>query len=483
MRLNNFSFYSLLTLLIWLPIPLGSNRIWAWSIAGIWVGVTLLTTMFSYRSHWQAFPWPRLNKFKWLLLPIALFQLWGALQLMPLSQPALASLSPMAAKTYSQLNELTNVQGIGQVSVDPFSTYTSLVKGLIYMLFTLLSIVLIDSKKRIQWVLSALLFSGCLQAVYGAMVLLFGFEFSPIFGIRLPDVATGSFIYKNHLANYMMMCLCLGAGLLVSQLHVTPSGSWHTRIQRWVSGIISNKMIVRCGLIMMVIALVMTRSRMGNTAFFAATLTGGFTALIFYNKKPRALVALVISLVLIDTVIVGSLFGLAKVKDRLEQTALTKETRDEVVEWGSLMVEQAPITGYGLGSFHSTFPKFSLANIGYYDHAHNEYLQFAVEAGIPMTLMLGGMCIVALIKAVQTMRKRRSKTMKGTALGCYMAIVGMLIHIAVDFNLQPSANAMTFLMVLVLVGVTSVLPSNPRRTSSHGRVPSHSYSQQKASDV
>jgi O-antigen ligase len=450
---------------------------WAWSIAGIWVGTTLITAIFSFRSHWQAFPWYRLKQLKWLLVPVALFQLWTLLQLLPLPVSFLSVISPSAYLSYAQVPPISGLQidvvadrwsvwqEFGRISVDPFSTYMSLIKGLIYLIFVLMAIILIDSKKRITWVLYTLLLSGCFQAVYGALVLLFGLEFSPVFGIRLPDVATGSFVYKNHLANYMMMCLCLSTGLLVSQLHVSPSGSWHIRIQRWVAGLISNKMIVRCGLIMMVIALVMTRSRMGNTAFFATTLIGGLTALLFYHQKPRALVALVVSLVLVDTVVVGSLFGLAKVKDRLEQTALTKETRDEVIEWGTLMVEEAPLTGFGGGSFYSTFPKFSFWNIGYYDHAHNEYLQFAAEFGFPMTLMLGAMCLVALYKAINTIRTRRSKTMKGTALGGYMAIVGMLIHISVDFNLQPSANAMTFLMVLVLVGLSSVLPSNRRQNS------------------
>lgn len=222
MRLNTFSFYSLLTLLVWLPIPLGSNRIWAWSIAGIWVGTTLIAAVLSFRSHWQAFPFQRLNQFKWLLLPIAFFQLWTALQLLPMSEPVLLFISPMASLAYEQVHLATNTQGLARISVDAFSTYSSLIKGLVYLLFIVLAIVLINTEKRIKWVLSALLLSGCFQAVYGALVLLFGFEFSPIFGIRLPDVATGSFIYKNHLANYMMMCLCLGAGLLVHSFMCPP---------------------------------------------------------------------------------------------------------------------------------------------------------------------------------------------------------------------------------------------------------------------
>lgn len=455
-RLNTASFYSLISLLVWLPIPLGSNRIWAWALAGIWVCVCLGMSIMSFRSHWQAFPWQRLKQLQWLVIPLIAFQIWGMVQLIPLSESLLAILSPLASEAYQVCD------GAGSLSLDRFATYTSVVKGSVYVMFVLAAIILIDSKQRIRTVLVVMLLSGCIQAVYGALVVLLGFEFSPVFGIRLPDVATGSFIYKNHLANYLMMCLCLGAGLLVSQLHVTPSGSWAVRIQRWVSGLISNKMLVRCALIIMVIALVMTRSRMGNSAFFSATLIGGFVALAVYRHKPRALVTLVVSLLLVDTIVVGSLFGIAKVKDRLEQTSLTHETRDEVVQWSLDIIERVPLTGTGLGSFYSIFPAFSQANVGYYDHAHNEYAQFAIEAGLPATLLLGMLCLTALYKTIMTMRRRHSKTMKGTALGCFMAIVGMLIHISVDFNLQPSANAMTFLLVLVLSGVTSVLPSKQR---------------------
>ena len=57
------------------------------------------------------------------------------------------------------------------------------------------------------------------------------------------------------------------------------------------------------------------------------------------------------------------------------------------------------------------------------------------------------------------MRKRDSRTMKGISLGCIMSIIGMLIHISVDFNLQPMANAMTFILILFLANATAVLPA------------------------
>ncbi|MBC7005670.1 O-antigen ligase family protein [Photobacterium sp. BZF1] len=453
MRLNQISFYSMLVLLVWLPIPLASNRIWAWSIAELWVALTTLTLVLSYRTNWQAFPFERIKRFGWLLVPLGLFQVWTAFQLIPFDLEVLKLLSPFAAEAYENIGADT-----GRITVNAYATVSGLLKGLTYLLFALCAVVLIDSKQRVKQVLGAIVVSGTFQAFYGAMVVLLGIEYSLVFGIRLPDVATGSFVYKNHLANYLMLCLSLGTGLLIAQLHVSASGSWHERIKRWVSGMMSAKMFVRCVLVVMVIALVMTRSRMGNTAFFAATTIGGLVALLFYRNKPRVLVALIISILVVDTFVVGSIFGLVKVKQRLEQTTMSNETRDEVVQWSMDIIEKMPLTGTGLGSFHSTFPAFSKANIGYYDHAHNDYIQFAVETGIPATLLLGSSCLFAIWLCVKTIRQRSSKTLKGTALGCLMAVVGMLIHISVDFNLQPTANAMTFILVLVLAGCSAHLP-------------------------
>lgn len=453
MSLNRLSFYGFLALLVWLPLPLASNRIWAWSVAGLWVALICFTMLASYRREIDSFPTHRLKQFRWLLIPLAIFQLWVMCQLIPLPVNVLNWISPFASDIYQSVG----VQ-IGSITLDPFATRMGLAKGGIYYLFVLCAILLIDSADRVRLTLIILLASGTFQALYAALEILLGLEYSLVFGMKVIDRANGTFIYHNHLANYLLMCLSMGAGLLVSQLHVSPSMSWRIRIQRWVSGIVSSKMFVRSALVIMVVALVMTRSRMGNSAFFIATLVGGLIAIAFYKSKPRALIALVISLLIVDTFIVGSLFGLAKVKERLESTAIVEETRDEAVLWSIDIIKEVPVTGTGLGSFYSTFPKVSQRNIGYYDHAHNEYVQFAVEVGIPATLLLGSICLYAIFLSIKAMRTRNSKTLKGTALGCFIGITAMLIHVTVDFNLQPSANAMTFLLVLVLAGVSADLP-------------------------
>ncbi|MDG3088245.1 O-antigen ligase family protein [Vibrio hannami] len=443
-RIERICFFSLLTLIVWLPLPLASHRAWAWSIFEVWVSLQTLSLILTYKN---SFPWHRIRRFAWLLIPLCLFQLWVVIQIVPLPHSIVELVSPVAYNVYESLG-LDNMT----LSLDRYASFSGLLKGIAYTLFAFNAVLLINSVDRVKKVLLFVVISGTFQAFYGALTILTGTTESWIFGIQQGARATGTFVYHNHLANYLVMTLSLGTGLIVSQLHQSESGSWHVRFKRWTEAILSPKMLVRLCLVVMVIALVMTRSRMGNTAFFSVTIIGGLVALLFYKNRPRALTVLIISLLMIDTFIVGTVFGLGKVKERLEHTSMTSETRDQVVFWSMDIIKDYPVSGTGLGSFYSTFPSYTQYNIGYYDFAHNEYIQFAVEAGIPATLILGVPVLLALWFSFKAMRKRNSKTLKGAALGCFMAIIGMLIHISVDFNLQPPANAVTFILVLVLSG-------------------------------
>lgn len=449
-RIERFCFLNLLLILLWLPLPLASHRVWAWSLFEGWIAIVTLLTLFGYRG---AFPWRRVRRFAWLLLPLLLFQVWVLLQIVPISAQWLAILSPKASEIYQLVGSESFT-----LSLDRYASLSALLKGTAYTLFAFNAVVLVNSVKRVKWVLYTIVVSGTFQAFYGALEILLGADVSWVFGLEQGDRANGSFVYHNHLANYLMMSLCIGTGLIVSQLHQTASGSWHERLNRWTSAIMSSKMIVRLCLVIMVIALVMTRSRMGNSAFFAVTVIGGIVALLLYKNRPRALTVLIVSLIAIDTLVVGTVFGLSKVKDRLESTSVQAETRDQVVEWSMDIIKDYPYTGSGMGSFYTIFPSYSDYNIGYYNFAHNDYIQFIVEAGIPATLVLGLAVLWAIWLCLKSIRTRNSKTLKGTALGSLMAIVGMLIHITVDFNLQPPANAVLFIMILVLAGVSSSLP-------------------------
>lgn len=449
--LEKLSYYSFLALIVWLPIPLGSNRVWAWSILEMWIAVQSITLIVAYRGN---LPLEYLARYKYLVFTLVAFQLWVFIQTLPFPIDFLRVISPNSAEIYQSITSSK-----GSISLDPSMTLISLYKGMAYTLVVINAIFIINSSQRLRSMATCLVVGATFQAFYASFMVLLNITESLIFKLPEQNIATGSFVYKNHLANYLMMALCIGLGLIVTQLHVNKSGSWRTHLRRILESILSNKMFIRLCLVIMVIGLVMTRSRMGNTAFFAAVTIGGVLALLLYKHKPRALPLLVASIVAIDTIVVGALFGLAKVKQRIAETSLIGETRDQVVVWCLDIIRDFPFTGTGMASFYSVFPMYSKADIGFYDHAHNDYVQFAVEAGIPATLLLGTVIIYSFCRAIRTIQRRNSRTMKGIALGSIMAMIGMMIHISVDFNLQPTANALTFLLILFFANATSVLPA------------------------
>ncbi|OAD20276.1 O-Antigen polymerase [Candidatus Thiomargarita nelsonii] len=274
------------------------------------------------------------------------------------------------------------------------------------------------------------------------------------------------------MAGYLVMCLSVGIGLLIAQLgQGSDSSTWRQRFVKLLDWILSEKMRLRIYLVVMVIALVLTRSRMGNTAFFASMTIAGIITLILSRHINRATAILLVSLIVIDIFIVGAWFGLEKVTQRLEQTSLATETRDDVD------IDMLPywddyfLTGSGLGSFYTTFPRYQGADVtGFWVHAHNDYLELATETGLIGVLLLGiAILLTAGVVLIALYRRHRALN-RGIAFSVTMAITALLIHSTVDFNLQIPANAATFMLILALAWVARYLP---RKTTHDSKPPSH----------
>nr|WP_232348818.1 O-antigen ligase family protein [Neptunomonas qingdaonensis] len=338
------------------------------------------------------------------------------------------------------------------LSIDVNSTLQQFVLGWGLIGFLVLALLLINSSLRIRWTIYTLVISGLFQATYGSLMTLSGIESS----FLLPKdtylgVATGTFINRNHLAGYLVICLSMGLGMMIALLNLTPSGNWRNRLRRWITALLSQKILLRLALVMMVIGLVLTHSRMGNTSFFAAMMITGVLALLLSKHASRSTLILLSSLIIIDIFIVGTFFGIEKVVDRLENTSSQRETRDEVDHYSLTLMSNNLLLGSGSGTFYTAFPEYREADIRlFYDHAHNDYLEFLTERGligfIPLLLAI----ILSFLVALKAQWTRRNPLMRGLSFGCLMSMIAMGMHATVDFNLQIPANAASFMLVLAL---------------------------------
>ncbi|MFC3121286.1 O-antigen ligase family protein [Agaribacter flavus] len=369
-------------------------------------------------------------------------------------------ISPESLYLYKQANASSYY-----VSIDTGQSTINFIKLLSMFCLLVTTLQLLKSEIRIKLLLTVMVASGTFQAIYGILEVLLNTKTSLVFGFEVTSSATGSFVYRNHYANFLMLCLCAGLGLIVTSLEKERTASPKDFLRVFASNMLSSKAIIRICLAIMVIALVMSRSRMGNTAFFVSMAITGVLALLLIKNRSQGLIVLIVSIFIIDLLIVSTYFGLDRVQQRLAQTSFEQESRDEVVREASQIIQDFPFFGSGGGSFYSIFPSYQESKIhAFYDHAHNDYLQFIIEYGIMGAIILATICGFTLYKSLRAMKVRKNSIFRGVGFASSMAMIGMGIHMMVDFPMQAFANSCYFIIFIALAMISNSLRLRKRKS-------------------
>lgn len=451
-------FLGYLAILAWTPLPFGGANPWARNLQVllclILAATMLISALLRNVPLGKALAPYRLPILIFLLVPI-----WVTLQALPLPAGVVQFLSPSANDMQSYLASPSTL------SLEPGTTQQYAALSWSFWLFFVMTLLLVDGKTRLKQLMTFIVFCGVFQALYGSIMTLSGWELG--FFIEKNAYlgrATGTFINRNHLAGYLEMCLAVGIGLLVSSLGKGSSGNWRSTSRRWLETLLGPKMRLRIFLAIMVIALVLTRSRMGNAAFFVALPVCGFLWMALQKKFSRGPIILFASLLLVDSLIVGQWFGFEELAERMQGTSQESENRDELAANTVDLIRGYPITGTGVGSYYSSFP--SVRNnqiIGFNQHAHSDYLQFPSEFGLTGSLLLGALLILAFASSVMALLRRRNNLMLGAAFAGLMGLLSLVIHSAVDFNLQIPSNALMFTLLISLAFLALMQKSNSRQ--------------------
>jgi len=321
-----------------------------------------------------------------------------------------------------------------------------------------------------------------MQAVLAAVLLSIKANYRIFYISITHQDAVGTFVNRNHLAGYLCMTLSVGIGLMMARLghqKRNQHANWKTRLASAFEFVLSPKMRLRMLLIVMVIGLVLTRSRMGNTAFFSAMLVVGAMAMVLARKTAPQTMILIASLVIIDVLVVGTWVGLEKVVERVQGTEVMTadggkqesiEARSEAARTALAIIRDYPLVGTGGGSFYNIFLSYRTPQFGhtFLDHAHNDYVEIASDFGLLGLGLLGLLVTSTLWTAIKVLKSRRSPLPWGMAFGVSMSVVALAVHSMVDFNLQIPANALTMVVILAMGWISHHLPSSrEQRTHSH----------------
>ena len=150
----------------------------------------------------------------------------------------------------------------------------------------------------------------------------------------------------------------------------------------------------------------------------------------------------------------------------LKETSEDASLQSRILVWRHTvqMISDYPVLGSGPGTYATIFTQYQPPGIlGRYYMAHNDYLHFISETGIPLIVVMAWM-IVALYQKGMTKLAHPSRLVRGTTIGALSGITAILFYSIFDFNLHIPANAILFTVLAAIVA--SPVPESAKRMES-----------------
>ena len=479
---ERLSFLMLLVVVVWMPLPLGSNRPWAWSLLEVAVvggfGLALLMSSACRDATVQA-----VRSLRGASVLFAAWLAFGLFQTLPLGDALVAYLAPGPAAIYRSGGILTAGRPAA-VAVDTGLAVDEWLKHLAWVVLFFWVLALVRSRRRLRVLALVLVGTGLFEAAYGLAVWLGGDSL----GLWRPEwyghhVVTGTFVNRNHFAAHIVMTFSVGLGLLLAELLRSRwiGAGYRQRVRDLAALLHGPRLLALSGLAIMALALVLSTSRGGMLALLGAlALVSGLGA-VWHRRGHAERRAFGVAMAVILAAVLWT--GPATLLARFDSIGSESEGRIDVWRDTGALISSSPWFGVGGGNYRWSITAFRTADLGgtWINHAHNDYLELLAEygavggllAGLPVLMVLGGVLL--------GFRRRRDPLVRGLLFGALTACLAFLLHAFVDFNFRIPANAGYFFVILAMglaaarvdaAGVGSAMePGSSRDAASRGSNP------------
>ncbi|OOZ38666.1 hypothetical protein, partial [Solemya elarraichensis gill symbiont] len=253
-----------LFLIAWLPLPLGSNRVWAWSFFE--VAIFLLAGAWLVYILSRKLPLPGvLIRLKIPLLLLGAWILYQWLQLVPVPLALLEFLSPSTAALITSAEPVIGTSWHA-LSLDPGSSLAGILKNTAYLLMLLMTLILVDSRKRLRTLMILLLCVGLGEALLGIA----GYYGNGLTALWVEAGGTsrahGTYPTPNHFGALLSIAISVTLGLLLSSMNLVREGKGMRGVLiRWLSVVLSPRAVL-------IVALYLSNSRGASLSLFFSLL-------------------------------------------------------------------------------------------------------------------------------------------------------------------------------------------------------------------
>jgi len=425
-------------LLIWSPIPYGSNREWASALLSVGTFTTVLVWV---TANWRqnGSELFRSRAHRRVLLAFASPVLYLLVQSIPLPSGWLEILSPNAHRLYV-------ASGIGDwmpLSTGVGDTLRTLLDQATYCSLLALVLATATGTWRLQSISIAVIVVGVAQVLLGYVANVYRVDFVPTM-LRDGhfDRITGTFVNPNHLAANIVIAVGLVIGFL-SRGPARPNVGYRSKLRIIVFELFGSRGLLVITLGILLLGLSLTGSRGAVASLAGSGLIVLVLSCVRNWKAHRTIKSL--SIASASMLALGLAYAIWRYRS---------EFGERLEQWrGTVRIfEDYPLFGVGGGNYQWVFSGYRSESLRplVYDHAHNDYLELLAEYGIMGSALFAIAMLYAINIIINGYMQCRDRRLRGLVLGALLGILSFLIHGLVDFNFHIPANAAYF---YALIGI------------------------------
>lgn len=368
----------------------------------------------------------------------------------------------------SQVSADKSLTGLHAVSMIPYATESAWLA--LYPLFAVFLVAVGLPTQRLEILIGVFLGVAACQAVLG--LIQYGDGPGSIFyfgNSHMAGSATGTYVNRNHLAGLLEMALPLGLGLLAANVGYT--GHHRRRHQRRKRTLrqrlvvlntirINRAMLYGTISVAILLGLIFTRSRAGVTLAILGIL---LSMLAFSRRLGGKNVYGLMGTFSAVGLSLATMIGLVPVLARFANQDPMGSRWPIFASTLHAIGEFFPL-GSGAGTFAEVFHRFHPEEIkGVLIHrAHNEYLEWIMEDGLSVTVLLAIVVFFYLRQWPRVWHRGAWSTFRFAQVGAGIGLLLMGLHSLVDFNLHIPANGIYFAFLAAVFYHSYQEPREPK---------------------
>lgn len=248
----------------------------------------------------------------------------------------------------------------------------------------------------------------------------------------------GPFLQPNLFGNFLLLAFFVSLGIAFKRPH------------GWV-------LTPTLTSILLLVAIALTGSKGALLALLVGISSFGAAVAVSLNSPPNAWrVFLFSSIPAVSALIIFAAL-LPPIRLRLETlwTAQVNSWMFRLIVWKATLIGSLskPLTGFGAGTFEWAYPQFT--TVGFTRHAHNGFLQTAIESGF-VGLILQALFFVTTLGSRSTLQSN-PKTLDPIRFSCKAALAAFCFHNLVETAWMTLANLIS-LAVICGIALSEIQP-------------------------